>query len=284
MLVASLGAGGCSLVVDPGRHQGGDGGAVDSGVGDSGAADAGADTDADHCDRDFGSLDAEVSGPLVRGSVCPELARVICAGRITQGCCLAAVMAGETAEDCQAALLDSCNRTIGHIVQEPNAAYNQACGGVLLDQAAAMAASCDPAILDLLIDRAGLLDTLDGVLEDGERCEALFGNVAVKAVTAAFTCKRGMSCRRERLLTPLICEPLSDTSTPSPACDGNYDCKSGLRCDRALRLCANRHSDELICESDTDCASLLCDTTCQERTSDSAWCNDPFGLLTPAMD
>ncbi len=253
--------GGCSLVLDPGRHMP----ATDAGV-DTGSA----------SDADLDAPDAPDVDPLLPGNVCPQMARVICEGR--ENCCTM-----ETPDDCQTLIRESCLEFVGPIVNEPSVGYDPVRGALLLERAQASAEACDNRILNLLADRDGLLSTFRGTVAADDPCvtsESL--PILLRPFARIFSCTTGNYCHDDGV--SFTCAPLKGAGE---VCGGNYECGDDLYCARVTTSesqCSLREDDGTACTGPVQCESLYCDemsNECETPEVNDVWCPDPFGLLLP---
>ncbi len=244
----ALALGGCSLVLDPGRHMG----------------DAAMDSATPDADADVPTLDVN--------NVCSAMASVFCEGR--SHCCSMGAPS-----NCVAEATDKCERWLGPVLLEPNTHYNPERGAELLERARAAAAedSCSDDIIALVAERDGLISAMDGTFGDGEACEANTGDLLIDAVARLFTCTEGYGCRNE--MSGWVCRPLSGMNED---CSKDFECQQALYCGELTNQCVERRDITSGCDRAWQCQSLYCDMTdmtCADPDQDTVWCADPFDIL-----
>lgn len=252
LLALSLALAGCSIVNDPGMHQGDAGTGMDAGTEDAGDVDAGA---PDAGEADAGMPDA---GPptVAIEDVCDELATAYCAA--APMCCTD--MAADFT-NCEMRIRDQCLAIYdpanipGRLVYDPVRAAEMVAEGTELVQ------TCNFAGLSDWYTRTdGFFRGLTGTIAGGESCDPA-GSDQSDYIYAVLSCAdEGQICRpNDASLMEWSCRSLgNDGST----CTYGLECVNG-RCERPSVLslrgtCGRGESDGERCVALDECESLAC--------------------------
>jgi hypothetical protein len=239
-IVLGLGAG-CSFVNDHGRHQGPDGVA-----------------------------------PIRADDLCAILSHELCDARIR--CCPDGV--DETLEECRADSEASCRTNLQVFLEDPRTGYDPQVAGEVVARGVALAAECDPDIADWAVN--DVLTVLRGTAVRGTTCRPRDAD----DLPALFQCRveDNLVCRPEGspLLSDWICQGKSAEGGP---CVASLHCQDGLYCNSAGDLfiagtCEQRLSTGASCTSNDQCATFVCDVTCQPKDT-RIYCSNP--LEAPAQ-
>lgn len=245
---------GCTLVNDPGAHQGG---RLDAG----GQRDAGAD-----------------GGParLETGDFCQAYAELQCNALFD--CCPAAEGMREARfAMCITAVLDDCvngadatGPILNALVSDRRTGYDPVLGAETIAEGNALAADCSIEFLRWTIERDGLQRGLTGTLEGGSDCEP---NPAVgfrPDYAALFSClPETDGTYRACALRSGVWNCVARGGAGDP-CVTYFDCQSGFYCTSVVGTCQPRKPNDMACTNGIECESLFCDELGQCATPGQA--------------
>lgn len=247
----------CSLVNDPGRHEGTpgtDGGGVgsDGGASDAGSSDGGA-------------------PPVAAEDACEEFTNVYCTAY--DRCCM--MMPRRSFDECVTDVLASCNMSIEQFLFHPPNRYSPERAGELIARARTMSATCDPAIAELLTYE--LLAVFEGSALETQPCISL-AEIGRSEYAGLLSCSRadGLTCRPETgPLDPWACQAISVTGG---SCYHFVHCQEGHYCSGIGIFnngsCTRQRSNGMKCSSADQCDSLNCSMGFCRSLDQSVYCTD----------
>lgn len=236
-LCVALGA--CTVVNDPGRHQGGPG--------------------------------------LVQASeFCRIYAELVCDGHFD--CCSAAQERSEQSwascvreeEDACARGTDLVGPVIGEIVVDGRTGYDPRIAAEALEEGRALTASCSTELLWWRYDRMGLQRGLTGTVAPGEECTP-GPLVGLRFDFAALFSCEGANRACVESSGQWDCLARRDVDG---RCRLYWDCQDGMYCTSLLGgTCQPRKPEGESCDADVVCESLHCGAgRCAEPTPDDVYC------------
>jgi hypothetical protein len=246
--------GGCSLVNDPGRHQGGDAGAggVDGGSADGGLVDGG-------------------HAPISAESACAVLAASVC--EAYENCCSTPVRDRAT---CERESLANCRERLDVFLTDIRTGYSAELAAQVIAQGRALQETCDPAIAQWFT--YDLLTVLEGTLPRTATCVTL-ADIVDGDYAGVFSCQRNMEtvCRPVGgVLGNWECQGASNEGGP---CNMILHCARGLYCTGnflATGMCARQKSNGTACVSNEECSSLHCNAEVCTALDEDIYCAELF--------
>jgi hypothetical protein len=242
----------CSLVNDPGRHQGGASG-VDGGP------------------RLDGSAPVDAGAPPLAGEeACGAFTEAYCAAY--DACC---EMQTRTIDQCRMDVLVACMDFIEPLIDDPRTAYDPQRAGDLIAEANTIAEGCDPAIAELFT--YDLLDIFRGSSLDRTICINAT-QIANEQYAGLLSCSReaGLTCRPNP--APLGDWTCQDFSTTGGACMHYVHCQRGQYCAGpnifTTGTCMLRRGIGSPCETADQCESLNCSTGMCRRLDQTVYCTE----------
>lgn len=260
--VACLVLAGCSIVNDPGRHQGGQP-ALDAGRDAAPHQDAGTD-----------------AGPplLPANEFCRAYAEVYCEGYF--GCCSAAERPEDAFDECVSNAQYACSNgtdatgpVLGIIVADPRTGYDPRIAAEVIAEGRALVADCSTDLLRWTTERMGLQRGLTGSIEAGAECTpGPFVGLRFD-FAALFSCEGTNRACVERS-GQWDCLTRRDVDA---SCRLYWDCLDGLYCTNGVLggTCQPRKANGGACSSGVECESLFCNRLglCADPTQDDVYCS-----------
>jgi len=191
--------------------------------------------------------------PIDATDFCGVYADVVCDAIIS--CC---ETIDEAARDgCIAAAGVECTRTLGPLISDPRAGYDDVEAAVQLAVGQVIVNECGLSFSEWLVRRDGLASMFTGSLVEGEACDPIFTETATRFDSPRFVaCGPDLACRANLGLTDWSCLPPVGLGS---VCVLN--CEIGLACvpdSAGLPVCVARLPAGQSCTTASQCESYNC--------------------------